>query len=133
MISSRKQKNVENAIKELKSANLKVAGMTCHVGSETDRVNLFKETARIFGGVDILVSNAAVNPAVGAVLDCPSDVWDKIFDINVKSAYLLAKEAVPYMRERKQGNIIFISSIAGFTPIGVSKLIVIIYINGSNN
>lgn len=47
--------------------------------------------------------------------------WDKIFDVNVKAAYLLAKEALPYLRKRKSGRIIFISSIAGFQPFDVIK------------
>ena len=51
---------------------------------------------------------------------CEEQVWDKIFDINVKSAYLLAKEAVPLIRKRGGGSIVFVSSIAGFQPFKVS-------------
>jgi dehydrogenase/reductase SDR family member 4 len=52
---------------------------------------------------------------------CPEDAWDKIFDINVKTAFLLAKSAVPHMEKRGKGSIIFISSIAGFQPFSVSS------------
>lgn len=51
---------------------------------------------------------------------CDEEVWDKIFDINVKAAYLLAKEAVPLIRQRGGGSIVFVSSIAGFQPFKVS-------------
>lgn len=70
VVSSRKQKNVSEAVKKLQSeGHDKVTGIVCHVGSAEDRKKLFEEAVNKFGGVDILVSNAAVNPAVGPVLD----------------------------------------------------------------
>jgi len=117
VISSRKQENVNRAVTELKSKGFQdVLGVKCHVGDDADRNNLFKQTVAQFGGLDIFVSNAAVNPAVGGVLDCSEDVWDKIFDINVKASFLLAKQAAPLIRERGGGSIVFISSVAGFNP-----------------
>lgn len=66
MISSRKEENVNRAVAELKSKGFQdVLGVKCHVGDDADRNNLFKQTVATFGGVDIFVSNAAVNPAVG--------------------------------------------------------------------
>lgn len=53
------------------------------------------------------------------MLDCSEDVWDKIFDINVKASFLLAKQAAPLIRERGGGSIVFISSLAGFSPFKV--------------
>jgi len=70
-----------------------------------------------------LVSNAATNPAVGGVLECDEKVWDKIFDVNVKSSYLLAKEALPLLRLQKNSSIVFVSSIAGYDAFEVSPLI----------
>lgn len=118
IISSRKEKNVNSAIEVLTKEGLDVKGLTCHVSKPEDRKKLFEE-ANKYGGLDILVSNAAVNPEVGGVLDCSESSWDKIFDVNVKSAYLLAKESLPLLRKSKAGRIIFISSIAGFQPIEV--------------
>lgn len=116
VISSRRQKNVDKAVELLKKENLTVLGMPCHVGLEADRQKLIEQTKATFGGIDILISNAAVNPVFGPVLNCPEDAWDKIFEINVKAAFLLAKAVVPHMEERGQGSIIFVSSIAGFQP-----------------
>jgi len=120
VISSRKQKNVDSAVKQLEQKGLLVTGMVCHVAKEEDREKLIEETVNKFGGIDILISNAAVNPVFGPVLSCPEDAWDKIFDINVKAAFLLAKSTVPHMEKRGKGSIIFVSSIAGFQPISVS-------------
>ncbi|XP_039285450.1 dehydrogenase/reductase SDR family member 4 [Nilaparvata lugens] len=120
MISSRKQANVESAVGKLKNQGYKVSGLVCHVGKKEDREKLLAETECKFGGIDILVSNAAVNPTVGSVLDCPESAWDKIFEINVKAAFMLSKETLPYLRKRGGGSIIYISSIAGYQPLGVS-------------
>lgn len=117
MISSRKQANVEKALGLLKADNLDVAGVTCHVGKAEDREKLLGETLTQFGGVDFLISNAAVNPTYGSILDVTEDQWSKIFDVNVKSSFLLAKQVVPEMSKRKNGSIVFISSIGGLHPM----------------
>ncbi|EFA00285.2 Peroxisomal multifunctional enzyme type 2-like Protein [Tribolium castaneum] len=114
IISSRKEKNVEAAVSKLKSEGLDVCGLVCHVSNSEHRKKLFEKAT---GGLDILVSNAAVNPSATAVLDCDEKAWDKIFDVNVKAAFMLAKEALPLLRKSSCGRIIFISSIGGFQPL----------------
>ncbi|KAF9803066.1 hypothetical protein SFRURICE_012311 [Spodoptera frugiperda] len=101
VISSRKEKNVEQALQSLRSEGITAEGVT----------------KSKFGGLDILVSNAAVNPGVAPILETEEAVWDKIFEINVKCAWLLAKEAYPELVKRGGGNIVFISSIAAYQPM----------------
>ena len=120
MISSRKEKNVTEALEEIRKCaqeDSQVEGVVCHVGKTEDRENLINETIKRFGGIDILISNAGTNPAFGSMLDCTEDQWDKIFDNNVKAAFLLTKLVVPHMQEKGEGNIVFISSIGGLQPI----------------
>lgn len=64
VVSSRKQANVDEAVKLLRDQGATVHGVACHVGNAGDRKKLFEETIDKFGGLDILVSNAAVNPEV---------------------------------------------------------------------
>ena len=47
-------------------------------------------------------------------VQCTEDVWDKIFKLNVKSSFFLAKEALPHMEKRGKASIIFMSSVAGY-------------------
>ncbi|KAH9515668.1 Dehydrogenase reductase SDR member 4 [Bulinus truncatus] len=125
MISSRKQPNVDKAVKQLKSENLNVEGVVCHVSKKEDRLKLLKETTEKFGGVDILVSNAAVSTHFGPTLNTTEDSFDKMFEINVKSTFMLCKEFVPEIEKRGSGSIIVVSSIAGFVPfefIGVYSI-----------
>ncbi|KAM7356831.1 dehydrogenase/reductase SDR family member 4-like [Cochliomyia hominivorax] len=114
VISSRKKDNVDRAVDELRKLNLNVLGLKCHVSEAQDRKQLFEETIRKYGKLNILVSNAAINPSIGAVLDCEEKAWDKIFDVNLKSSFLLAKEALPHLRKEQNSNIVFVSSITGY-------------------
>ncbi|XP_066461092.1 dehydrogenase/reductase SDR family member 4-like [Eleutherodactylus coqui] len=116
LVSSRKQQNVDKAVQELKMEGLDVEGTVCHVGKNEDRVKLVNTAIQKFGGVDILVSNAAVNPFFGNVLDSTEEVWEKILDVNVKATFLLVKLVVPKMQERGGGSIVIVSSIAAFSP-----------------
>uniref|UniRef100_A0A8D8RG09 Dehydrogenase/reductase SDR family member 4 n=1 Tax=Cacopsylla melanoneura TaxID=428564 RepID=A0A8D8RG09_9HEMI len=117
VISSRKESNVKKAVDTLqKEGHKHISGVVCHVSKKEDRLNLFDHAEKQFGGIDILVSNAAVNPVTGPVIECPENAWDKIFDVNVKSTFLLTQEVLPYMRKRKGGSIVYVSSIGGLAP-----------------
>ncbi|XP_066585081.1 dehydrogenase/reductase SDR family member 4 isoform X2 [Prorops nasuta] len=119
MISSRKESNVKKAVNLLTAEGLNVSGTVCHVGKGDDRKRLFEETKSKFGGIDILVSNAAANPTVGSLLNCSEEAWDKIFDINVKSTFLLIKECHPFLLNSQSPSIIIVGSITGFQPINL--------------
>ena len=54
-------------MEKLKAEGLSVGGTVCHVGKKEDRDNLIQETVTKYGGLDILVSNAAVNPYFGKI------------------------------------------------------------------
>lgn len=80
-----------------------------------------------FGGVDILVNNAALMAELkgGSLLDMPSDEWDRVFDVNLTGALNCCKAVVPLMRKRGGGKIINQTSGGAFPAIGaygISKL-----------
>uniref|UniRef100_A0A8C8S9H2 Uncharacterized protein n=1 Tax=Pelusios castaneus TaxID=367368 RepID=A0A8C8S9H2_9SAUR len=78
VLSSRNQSNVDWAVAELQAQNLSVSGTVCHVGRAEDRERLVAMALEHHRGIDILVSNAAVNPLVGNMLDATEDVWNKV-------------------------------------------------------
>ncbi|KAM3857652.1 dehydrogenase/reductase SDR family member 4-like [Diretmus argenteus] len=100
VVSSRRQANVDKAVALLQSQNIQVTGTTCNVGKSEEREKLVQTTLDQCGGVDILVSNAAVNPFFGNIMDSTEAVWDKILDVNVKAAFLMTKLVVPHMEKR---------------------------------
>ncbi|KAG2487943.1 hypothetical protein HYH03_013522 [Edaphochlamys debaryana] len=115
-ICSRKAKNVDDTVAALRSRGLEVAGCACHVGSAEQRRALVEACVQRYGGIDILVSNAAVNPGAGPLADTPPDVIDKILDINIKAAVLLVQEALPHLLRRPGASIVFVSSVTAFNP-----------------
>lgn len=117
VVSSRGQANVDKAVALLQSQSIQVTGTTCNVGKGEDREKLVQTTLDQCGGIDILVSNAAVNPFFGNIMDSTEEVWDKILSVNVKSAFLMTKLVVPHMVKRGGGNVVFVSSVAGYQPM----------------
>ncbi|OAE25442.1 hypothetical protein AXG93_2818s1200 [Marchantia polymorpha subsp. ruderalis] len=115
VISSRKQKNVDDAAAQLRMKGIDVIGVVCHVNNADQRKNLIKTTMEKYGRLDFLVSNAAANPSVDSITTMAEPVLDKLWATNVKAGILLVQDAVPYMK--KGSSIVFISSIAGFNPI----------------
>ncbi|KAK5649539.1 hypothetical protein RI129_000568 [Pyrocoelia pectoralis] len=126
IICSRKQDNVDNALETLNKDGLDVKGLVCHIGKQEDRNKLLHEASTL-GGIDVLVQNAGANPIPGPMIKCSESLWDKIFDINLKASFFLAKESLPLIMKRKGGSIIFMASVAAYVPIeniglyGVSK------------
>ncbi|XP_034019975.1 dehydrogenase/reductase SDR family member 4-like [Thalassophryne amazonica] len=116
VVSSRQQANVDKAVTLLQSQNIDVTGATCNVGKGEDREKLVQKALERFGGIDILVSNAAVNPYFGPIMDSTESVWDKVLHINVKSSFLMTKLVVPHMVKRGGGSVVFVSSVTGYQP-----------------
>ncbi|TMS39896.1 hypothetical protein L596_006352 [Steinernema carpocapsae] len=117
VISSRKERNVKEAIAALRLEGVDADGLVAHVGIAGDRKKLIDFTLDRYGKLDILVSNAAVNPHYGDLLTISDDQWDKLLQLNVQAAFLLTKEAVPHLEKTGNGNVVFVSSIAGYAPI----------------
>jgi len=116
VVSSRKQDAVDAVANEFKSEGLEAIGVACHVGDEAQLKNLVETTIEKYGGIDILVNNAASNPIFGPINDAPSDIFDKIMNVNVKAPFLLSNLVFESMQSRGGGSIINISSVEGMKP-----------------
>jgi 3-oxoacyl-[acyl-carrier protein] reductase len=76
--------------------------------------SLVEEVRRRLGPVDILVNNAGI-----AILKPWTEIgigdWDRTYQVNVRSEFALCRAALPAMRERRWGRLIFLSSVAAHT------------------
>lgn len=86
------------------------------VKNEEACIALVERTVAEFGRIDILVNNAG-GTRMGPLETIPTRGWDSIFDLNVKSAYTLTREAGRHMIAQKSGAIVNISSGAGVNGV----------------
>lgn len=116
IISSRKQEAVDAVAEKFKADGLEAAGIACHVGEEEQLQHLVAKTVETFGGVDILVNNAAINPVWKPIAQVGGDIFDKMVQVNIKSCFTLSNLCYPHMLERGGGSVIHISSVEGLKP-----------------
>jgi 3-oxoacyl-[acyl-carrier protein] reductase len=69
-----------------------------------------------FGTPDVVINNAGTTHRNQPMLDVDEKTFDRVYNVNVKSIYLMTKAILPLMRQRKQGVIINIGSTAGIRP-----------------
>ncbi|GAB2541966.1 glucose 1-dehydrogenase [Spirosoma aerophilum] len=116
IISSRKQDACDALANDIRAQGGEATGIAAHVGDMDQLQQLVDKSIATYGGIDILVNNAASNPVFGPSLDCDGAAFDKIMQANVKAPFELSKLCYPSMKARGGGSIIMISSIAGHTP-----------------
>jgi 3-oxoacyl-[acyl-carrier protein] reductase len=90
--------------------------LACDVAKGTEVERAVKDAIRQLGHIDIVVNNAGTSHRNQPMLDVSEEEYDRVFAVNVKSIYLMAKATVPHMRERGGGNILNIGSTAGVRP-----------------
>jgi NAD(P)-dependent dehydrogenase (short-subunit alcohol dehydrogenase family) len=113
VVSSRKPEACEAARRTLEAAGADVLAVPCNVGDKAQLRALVDAALARFGGIDILVCNAAVNPYLGPLSGISDDAFDKIMNSNVRSNVWLCNMVLPQMAERGGGAVIILSSIAG--------------------
>ncbi len=97
---------------EVEKMNAKCLAIKADVSSEVEVDEMFNQIESVFGGVDILVNNAAID--LSNIFEKKSaEEFKKTLDVNVVGAFITSKRAYPYMKEKKWGRIINISSTNG--------------------
>jgi NAD(P)-dependent dehydrogenase (short-subunit alcohol dehydrogenase family) len=115
-ICGRKQETLEAVARELDGLPGRVIPFACHVGKAEEIERLVDAANKEFGRIDILVNNAATNVAQGPAITIDDGQFDKMIEVNLKSAFRLVRLVAPGMCERGWGAIINIASIAGLRP-----------------
>ena len=117
VLSSRKQEKLELVADKINASGRKALPVAAHTGDQAAITALISRANEHFGGIDILVNNAATNPHFGPVLTAEESQWVKTFDVNVMGYFRLAKACAEIMEERGGGKIINMASVAGKTPL----------------
>ena len=86
--------------------------------SDADGVDsLFDDVVANMGGLDVLCANVGITGPVGPVESVNVEDWDLTMSVNVRSAFLCCRRAIPLLREAGGGSILLTSSTAGITGL----------------
>jgi NAD(P)-dependent dehydrogenase (short-subunit alcohol dehydrogenase family) len=125
VVTSRKLDACQEVVAAIEAKGGKAFAHACNIARKEELQGLVNAAVAKWGGVDVLVCNAAVNPYFGPSIDMPDDAYDKVMNSNVRSNFWLCNMTLPQMAQRGGGSIIIVSSIAGLlgtTTLGVYGL-----------
>lgn len=115
-IASRKLPDLEKVAEEIKAKGRKALCVPTHARKIDDLKNLVQKVIEEYNRIDILVNNAASNPAMGPMIDTDEKIYDHIMDTNLKGYFVLSQLVGRIMRDQKEGVIVNISSAGGVSP-----------------
>ncbi|MDQ1910811.1 SDR family NAD(P)-dependent oxidoreductase [Paenibacillus sp. GD4] len=119
---SRSQAEAEETVQWIERQGGRAIAIQGDVSRDSDVKGMVEEIAQQFGTIDLLVNNASVTRHIplGDLEEATEEVWDELFDVNVKGMFYCARAVAPYMKKSKQGAIVNLGSIAGQTGLGSS-------------
>jgi dehydrogenase/reductase SDR family member 4 len=125
--SSRKADACAAVARRLQDEGLSCLDVPGHAGVDADVARLVEKCVATFGGLDIAVANAGINPVFDPATQVDETVWAKVMDTNVAGPLRLARHALPHIAARGGGAMVCVSSVnarvgmVGSGAYGVSK------------
>ena len=119
---SRSGADAEEVVQLIRASGGRAIAVQADISQDDKVRTMVDEVAQAFGTIDILVNNTGITKHIPMEdLDAATeDVWDELFDVNVKGMFYCARAVAPYMKEKKCGAIVNVGSIAGQTGLGSS-------------
>ncbi|MGC8582843.1 MAG: SDR family oxidoreductase [Thermoproteus sp.] len=117
VIASRDLERLSRTASEIRSEfGAEVVPVQADLTKRADVAKIVETAARSFGGVDILIYNTGP-PKPGTFMELTEEDWDYAVRLLLMSAVWLTKDALPYMIEKRQGRIIYITSLTLKRPL----------------
>ncbi|MBE2262457.1 MAG: SDR family oxidoreductase [Burkholderiaceae bacterium] len=113
VISSRKLPACDEVVEAIRAEGGEAMAIAANISDKVQLEALVAQTRQAWGGIDIMVCNAATNPYYGPMTGMSDEVFDKIMRNNVLSNAWLCNLAYPDMKAKKNGAIVIVSSIGG--------------------
>jgi len=110
LVTDLEQEPLAEVVDALAAADIEASALACDLGSDEAPQRIAGACVERFGGLDVLVNNAAVNRRL-PILDVDAETWDWIVRIDLRAPYFLSQAAARVMREQGGGAIVNISSI----------------------
>ena len=97
----------------------KATAFTADVSRPAEIEAMVAACLNAYGRIDVLDNNVGI-AEMGSVVEVTEESWDRVFSVNLKSAYFAMKHVIPVMVKQGGGSIINISSIASIRHVGIS-------------
>jgi NAD(P)-dependent dehydrogenase (short-subunit alcohol dehydrogenase family) len=114
VVASRKAEPCEEAATGIRASGGDAVAVPAHVGNLEDIDRLVNQTVETFGGIDILVNNAA-NPLAQPIGSMTPEAFAKSYEVNVRGPLFLLQAALPYLKGSQAASVINVISAGVFT------------------
>ena len=114
VICARNYDRCVDACSEIEKLGVKTLPVRCDISKTEEVRGLVSETVKEMGKINILVNNAGIGGSEKPVIEMSDEDWDHAINIDLRGAFLCAREATKEMIKQGGGKIINVSSIAGF-------------------
>lgn len=112
VLAARRGDRLAQLAAEITAAGGTALPLTIDVTSDTDVDRLIASTLARFGQIDIVVCNAGMG-FHGSLEQTPPDAMARLMDLNYMGSFLVARAALPHLKQRPHGHLLFVSSIVG--------------------
>jgi NAD(P)-dependent dehydrogenase (short-subunit alcohol dehydrogenase family) len=118
VVASRKLEVCEEVAAEVEALGRQALAVACHVGKWDDLDGLVEAAYARFGTIDVLVNNAGMSPLYPDPASVTEELYDKVFDVNLKGPFRLTALIGTRMAAGDGGSIINLSSTGSIRPYG---------------
>lgn len=112
---SKDKESGEATVREIQKLGVRVLGVQANVADVAQLEGMFKQAIATFGKIDIVVANAGIELVDTAIVDVTEEVYDRLFDINVKGAFFTMQQAAKTVANK--GRIIYVGSTTADLPL----------------
>ncbi len=113
VVASRKPDACAAAAQRLRSLGAAAIGVPAHLGNVDDLAALVERTVAEFGGIDVVVNNAA-NALAQPIGSMTVEAWDKSYAVNLQGPVFLVQHALPYLRQSSAAAVLNMVSVGAF-------------------
>lgn len=115
VLAARRAERLQSLVERLEAMGGEALAVATDVTDEGAVENLFSRAVERFGTVDVLINNAGIADSTAAD-ELELELWHKVIDTNLTSAFLCSRAAIRIMKGQRRGRIINIGSISARVP-----------------
>ena len=115
VVAARRAERLSALVERLEGLGGEALAVTTDVTSEADVDNLFAKAVERFGAIDVLINNAGIADST-PVNEMPLELWSRVLETNLTSAFLCSRAAFRVMKDKGRGRILNIGSISARVP-----------------